>query len=210
MTVSIQPSHYEALLSEYSNCESAIALLKQYRPYLETIPSMRRPAESAISIPLPVVRLRNAKTQETTSIHSSGSSAAVRLPCDIAILMCDPDWKIKMGVEILIYIHRPGEDFSDLLLRWRQTQVYLDGDYEWLMSPRHQHILSEGSARFYPLFVVFPQTPERIQRGLTGASLPFVVKSVDLLLEEEEMAEFSSQGNELELGEPGMGDLEWS
>jgi hypothetical protein len=27
---------------------------------------------------------------------------AVSLPCDIAILMCDPEWKIKMGVELFL------------------------------------------------------------------------------------------------------------
>ncbi|MBO1068768.1 MAG: hypothetical protein HEQ13_05030 [Dolichospermum sp. DEX189] len=47
------------------------------------------------------------------------------LPCDIAIIMCDPEWKIKTSVEILVFIHRPHEDFSDLLGRWRQSQVYL-------------------------------------------------------------------------------------
>ena len=90
------------------------------------------------------------------------------LPCDVAILMCDPEWKIKTGVEILLFIHRPHEDFSDLLGRWRQTQVLLDKDYEWLMHPRHSHILSEGANTIYPLFVVFSETSERIQRGLGG------------------------------------------
>ena len=36
-------SDYEASLAEYSNHTAAIALLKQYRPYLEMIPSLRRP-----------------------------------------------------------------------------------------------------------------------------------------------------------------------
>ena len=73
-----------------------------------------------------------------------------------------------------MYIHRPEEDFSDLLGRWRQTQVLLDKDYEWLMPPRYQHIFSEGANSIYPLFIVFSETPERIIRGLHGASLPFV------------------------------------
>lgn len=165
---------YEISLAEYSNRDSAIALLKKYRPYLELLPSMRRASESAIAIPLPIVRIR----------HSKPSTGAVCLPCDIAILMCDPEWKIKMGAEILIFIHRPDEDFSQLLSRWRETQVLLDKDYEWLMPSRYEHILSEGVEKIYPLFVIFPETPKRIQRGLVGASLPFVIHTPDLVGDE--------------------------
>ncbi len=99
--------------------------------------------------------------------------------------MCDPEWKIKTSVEILVFIHRPHEDFSDLLGRWRQSQVYLDKEYEWIMHPRHSHILSEGTNTIYPLFVVFNQTSERIQRGLVGADLPFV-KQTPITLEDQE------------------------
>ncbi|WP_413171146.1 hypothetical protein [Anabaena azotica] len=171
-----QKSLYEASLAEYSNHLSAIALLKQHRPYLEMIPSLRRPSESVITIPLPIVRIRDieAKTSNTMA-----------LPCDIAIIMCDPEWKIKTGVEILLFIHRPHEDFSDLLGRWRQSQVWLDKEYEWIMHPRHSHILSEGANSIYPLFVVFDQTSERIQRGLIGAELPFVIQTPATLEEEE-------------------------
>jgi hypothetical protein len=182
----VKQSDYEASLAEYSNHEGAIALLKQYRPYLEKIPSMRRPGESLITIPLPIARIRHPKPP--AGQHSSSFTAleeAVCLPCDVAILMCDPEWKIKMGVEIFVFIHRPHEDFSDLLMRWRQTQVLLHKDYEWLMPPRYQHILSEGSDRIYPLFVVFPETPERIQRGLLGGSLPFVIQTTELPAQEE-------------------------
>lgn len=175
--MSIHKSQYEDVLAECSNPLDAIALLRQYRPYLEMIPSMRRPDESVISIPLPVVKLRG---NETTG-----------LPCDLAILMCDPEWKIKTGVEIVIFIHRPHEDFSDLLSRWRQTQVYLSKGYEWDMPIRHRHILSEGADSVYPLFVVFEGTPERIIRGLKGAFLPFIIRrSVEDL--SEEVAEVSS------------------
>jgi hypothetical protein len=172
----VQKSHYEASLAEYSNHQAAIALLKQHRPYLEMIPSLRRPDESVITIPLPIVRLRNT---------TSEIPQAIRLPCDVAILMCDPEWKIKTGAEILIFIHRPHEDFSDLLGRWRQTQVCLNQDYEWLMPPRHSHVLSEGANAIYPLFVVFSETSERIQRGLIGAELPFVMQTSYLFIEEE-------------------------
>jgi hypothetical protein len=173
--MTVQKSHYEASLAEYSNHLAAIALLKQYRPYLEMIPSLRRPDESVITIPLPIVRLRNTATT---------SSQTICLPCDVAILMCDPEWKVKTGAEILVFIHRVHEDFSDLLGRWRQTQVWLDNDYEWLMPLRHSHILSEGANTIYPLFVVFSDTLERIQRGLIGAELPFIMQTSDSLLEE--------------------------
>lgn len=181
----VKKSDYEVLLSEYSNHQEAIALLKQHRPYLEMIPSMRRPDESVITIPLPVVRVRGttSRAESGSLIRSSGQT--ISLPCDVAILMCDPEWKIKMGVEIFVFIHRPQEDFSDLLSRWRQTQVVLDKEYEWLMPLRYQHILSEGTEKIYPLFVVFAHTPERIKRGLLGACLPFIIHTPSELVEEE-------------------------
>jgi hypothetical protein len=182
----VKQSDYETSLAEYCNHEAAIALLKKHRPYLEMIPSMRRSEESVIAIPLPVVRIRHPKPfAGHSSISHTAEKENVCLPCDIAILMCDPEWKVKMGAEIFIFIHRPHEDFSDLLNRWRQTQVMLDKDYEWLMPPRYQHILSDRADHIYPLFVVFPETPQRIQRGLLGACLPFVMENPDVLLEEE-------------------------
>ncbi len=185
----VKQSHYEALLAEYSNSQAAIALLKQYRPYLEIIPSMRRPDESVITIPLPIVRIREGVSYSGHSGVSIAPGQAVCLPCDLAILMCDPEWKVKMGGEIFIFIHRPHEDFSDLLLRWRQSQVWLDKGYEWVMPARYQFIYSEEAERIYPLFVLFPETPERIKRGLHGAALPFVIQSLDSVLEEEESSE---------------------
>jgi hypothetical protein len=182
----VKQSDYEASLADYSNHDAAIALLKKHRPYLELIPSMRRPDESVITIPLPVVRIRNPKPPAGYgSISATALQGTVCLPCDVAILMCDPEWKIKMGVEILVFIHRPHEDFSDLLSRWRQTQVLLDKDYEWLMPLRYQDILSEGDNRLFPLFVIFPETPERIQRGLLGASLPFIMQMPETTTQEE-------------------------
>ncbi|WP_414575071.1 hypothetical protein [Anabaena sp. CCY 9402-a] len=172
----VQKSDYEASLAEYSNHLAAIALLKQHRPYLEMIPSLRRPDESLITIPLPIIRLRKI---------TSATTQAICLPCDVAILMCDPEWKIKTGAEILVFIHRPDEDFSDLLGRWRQTQVFLNQDYEWLMPHRHSHILSEGANSIYPLFVLFSETWERIQRGLIGSELPFVIQIPALPLLDE-------------------------
>jgi len=172
----VKKSDYEATLAEYSNNIAAIALLKQHRPYLEMIPRLRRPDDSIITIPLPIVRFRSNATTDTQ---------ITCLPCDVAIIMCDPEWKIKTGVEILLFIHRPQEDFSDLLGRWRKTQVLLDKDYEWLMPSRHSHILSDGANTVYPLFVVFTETSERIQRGLVGAELPFIMQTSSFLLEEE-------------------------
>jgi hypothetical protein len=190
----VKQSDYEASLAAYSNQEAAIALLKKHRPYLEMIPSMRRPAQSVIAIPLPIVRLR--KTPSSTghnSVNLTAVQEAICLPCDVGILMCDPEWKIKMGVEIFIFIHRPHEDFSDLLTRWRQTQVLLDKDYEWLMPPRYKHIISEGANRIYPLFVVFSETPERIVRGLLGAGLPYVVEIPEPVAEEETIETLSPE-----------------
>ncbi|MGK7872057.1 MAG: hypothetical protein AB4426_01695 [Xenococcaceae cyanobacterium] len=178
--MSVKQSDYEALLSKYSNRDGAIALLAQHRFYLEMIPSMRRPTESVISIPLPVARIRSGRPAVRQSVGIVPTEEVIHLPCDLAILMCDPEWKIKMGVEILVFIHRPQEDFSHLLSRWRQTQVYLDKDYEWLMPLRDQHMFSEGAEQIYPLFVVFNETLERIKRGLAGACLPFVIQTPEL------------------------------
>lgn len=171
--MSIHQTHYEAVLAECCDALGAIALLKQYRPYLEMLPSMRRPDESLITIPLPIVKFRSVNAASTSS---STGTEALCLPCDLAILMCDPEWKIKTGVEIFVFIHRSQEDFSDLLSRWRQTQVVLSRGYEWDLPLRYKHILSEGADNTYPLFVVFEETPERIKRGLKGAFLPFVIQ----------------------------------
>ncbi|AFZ14907.1 hypothetical protein Cri9333_4106 [Crinalium epipsammum PCC 9333] len=189
----VKQSDYEELLADYSNQTAAIALLKQHRPYLEMIPSMRRPTQSVITIPLPVVLTRQATSQPGTSQQIISSREAIVLPCDVAILMCDPEWQIKVGVEIFIFIHRPHEDFSQLLSRWRQTQVLLHTDYEWLMPSAHQHIFSEASEQIDPLFVLFPETPERIKKGLIGANLPFVIQAAVERIEEE-MADNFSQG----------------
>jgi hypothetical protein len=175
--VSIQRSDYEQLLAQYSNHIEAVELLKQYRPYLEMIPSMRRSEESIITMPLPVVKLRKVLLAQQSSQFSpiTATSKTILLPCDIAYLMCDPEWKIKVGSDIFIFIHRPEEDLSDLLGRWRQTQVLLDHDYEWVMPQYYRHIISEGAEYLYPLFVLFSQTDPRIAQGLTGAHLPFVI-----------------------------------
>ena len=182
--MAVQQVQYETLLATCSDYSGALALLKQYRPYLELIPSMRRPRESIVTIPLPVIRVRRS-IQPTghAGIHLSAGEAAL-LPCDVALLMCDPEWKIKTGIEILVFIHRPNEDFSGLLMRWRQTQILLDQGYEWLLPARHEHLLSDEAQAIRPLFVVFDQSADRILKGLKGAGLPAVthvdVSDVDL------------------------------
>ncbi len=176
----LQKSQYEISLAEYSNHSAAVALLKQHRPYWEMIPSLRRPDESLVTIPLPIIRIRKS---------TADLPCSTCLPCDLAILMCDPEWKIKTGIEILVFIHRPDEDFSDLLGRWRKTQVWLDKDYEWFMPPRYNHILNEGKNSIYPLFVVFPETPERIKRGLFGSESPFIIQTSELVFDEEKKEE---------------------
>lgn len=187
--MSLKQSHYEQLLADYSNRASAIALLRQYRTYLEMIPSMRRPQESVIPIPLPNIRIRETISSHSVTGLKANSGDVISLPCDVAILMCDPDWKVKMGVEIFVFIHRPEEDFSDLLRRWRQTQMWLSHAYEWLMPLRYQYIIGEGSDTIYPLFVVYDDTADRIKRGLKGASLPFVVQNLSGLIDEDEPLE---------------------
>lgn len=183
----VKQSDYEKLLAEYSCRSGAIALLKQYRPYLETLPSIRRPEASLISIPLPVVRIRQSQHYIQNKTHvDSAEMVATLLPCDLGIVMCDPEWKIKIGTEILIFIHRPHEDFSQLLSRWRQTQIYLDSDYEWIMPLKEEHMLSEAAEKIYPLFVLFDSTPERIKHGLKGASLPFIVCESSFTIDDEE------------------------
>lgn len=183
----VKQSDYEKLLAEYSCRSGAIALLKQYRPYLETLPSIRRPEASLISIPLPVVRIRQSQHYIQNKTHAdSAEMVATLLPCDLGIVMCDPEWKIKIGTEILIFIHRPHEDFSQLLSRWRQTQIYLDSDYEWIMPLKEEHMLSEAAEKIYPLFVLFDSTPERIKHGLKGASLPFIVCESSFTIDDEE------------------------
>lgn len=178
----VKQSQYEELLAECSDRRGAIELLKQHRPYLEMLPSMRRPDESVMTLPLPLIRTRAKAIDSITA-----SSQATQLPCDLAILMCDPEWRIKTGSEVFVFIHRPGEDFSDLLSRWRKTQILIDQGYEWVTSEQDAHLLSEGSEDSYPLFVLFPETPDRIRRGLRGAGLPYVMQTV-YTLEEESFA----------------------
>ncbi|MDE5085812.1 MAG: hypothetical protein O4805_01090, partial [Trichodesmium sp. St16_bin2-tuft] len=163
----VKKSDYEALLAEYSNSRAAIALLKQYRLYLEMVPSFRQLEDSLIAIPLPIIRLREKG-------YESGKT--VPLFCDLGIFMCDPEWKVKTGVEIFVFIYRPQEDFSDILSRWRETQVLLDQEYEWVMPQGYKHIYSQEAEEIYPLFVLFSETPERVKRGLMGANLPFVIQ----------------------------------
>lgn len=183
--MSIKKSCYEECLAEYSDRAAAIALLKQHRPYLEMLPSLRRPHESVIPIPLPIIRLRHS-TSTSKERNTIKATETTLLPCDLAFLMCDPEWKIKTGVEIFLFIYRPNEDFSDFLGRWRQTQVLLDKEYEWIMPLPYQHIFSEGANSIFPLFIIFPETPERIKRGLQGASLPFIDRLPTLVEDIEE------------------------
>ncbi|WP_008316731.1 hypothetical protein [Leptolyngbya sp. PCC 6406] len=173
--MAVQQVQYETLLSTCSEYSGALALLKQYRPYLEAIPSMRRPKESIVTIPLPNIRVRQSIQGVAIEAGTLSAGEAVALPCDVVLLMCDPEWKIKTGVELFILIHRPQEDFSDLLMRWRRTQILLDRGYEWMLPARHEHLLSDGADVVRPLFVVFPESPDRILKGLQGAGLPTVI-----------------------------------
>jgi hypothetical protein len=170
----LTPSHYyEELLCHYSSHLNAVDLLRQHRPYLETVPSMRRSEDSLLTIPLPLVLVR----RENIGKDYSGPYEKVQLPCDLAIIMCDPEWQVKTDIEIFIFIHQPDEDFSGLLRRWRQTQMLLTRDYSWDMPLHKQEMYSEGAQMLLPLFVLLESTPNRIQRGMEGAGLPFVIET---------------------------------
>lgn len=185
--MTVEKADYEELLSIYSSTLDAIDLLRLHRPYLELMPSMRRPEDSLITVPLPIVKLRKPQPSASGLHHNATVSEATHLPCEVALLMCDPEWKVKTGREIFVFIHRPDEDLSDLLGRWRQTQVMLTKEYEWIFPLRYQHMLSEGADKIYPLFVLFDQSPERIRRGLSGAHLPFVIQNT--IATQQELAE---------------------
>jgi hypothetical protein len=176
--MAVTPLQYETLLSVCTDHEGALDLLKRHRPYLEAVPSMRRPDESVITLPLPNIRVREAVSLNP-HIPSIAPGSVVTVPCDVVLLMCDPEWKIKTGVEIFVYIHRPQEDFSDLLTRWRHTEIMVDRGYGWLLPQKYSHLLNDGTDRRFPLFVVFPETPDHILQGLRGAGLPAVVLAAD-------------------------------
>lgn len=203
--MAVNSIQYETLLSMCSQHTGAVELLKHYRPYLETIPSMRRPQDSIVTLPLPNIRVREAVLLgRQMQLVPSGS--VLTLPCEAAFLMCDPEWKVKTGIDIFVFVHRPQEDFSDLLMRWRQTQVLLNQGYEWMLPTRFDHLLSDGSNPKHPLFVVFAQTPERIIKGLQGAALPVVRYPFVADLEVEEAV-----AEDLGLDQiPGLDDIDTS
>jgi hypothetical protein len=193
--MSIQKHHYESWLAEYSNASSTLALLREHRPYMEKIPSLRRLDESLIVVPFPLVRLRGGISQKGLNGIEVGSGETICLPSEIGIVMCDPDWKIKTGIEIFLFVHRPQEDFSELFMRWRQTQFLLDKGYEWVMPYRYRHMFCEGSERVFPLFVLFEETPDRIKRGLIGAGLPFVIQTDEVVAEPEAEESVSTESS---------------
>ena len=49
-----------------------------------------------------------------------------------------------------------------------------------ILPARHQHLISDSANRIRPLFVVFPDSPERIAKGLKGAGLPAITYAADL------------------------------
>ncbi|MEM8610742.1 MAG: hypothetical protein AAGF93_01900 [Cyanobacteria bacterium P01_H01_bin.105] len=208
--MAIQSGDYENLLARCSDYRGALAMLKQHRPYLEMLPSVRRPQESIVTIPLPNVSIRRSIDSPMGPINKRRE--VVSLPCDLVILMCDPEWKIKTGIDVVLFIHRPDEDFSELLYRWRQTQILLSENYEWLMPIQYEYLLNEGSERPYPLFVTFPHTPERIIRGLNGAQLPVIVYTPTLWSDPDDRADLvnSPQFESEELTDDGEEALrEW-
>ncbi|MGC1309801.1 MAG: hypothetical protein WA885_21460 [Phormidesmis sp.] len=181
-TAAQQRAAYEELLADCCHYDGILSVLMQHRPYFEALPSVRRPQESMVAIPLPNVRSREVSEKDGLI---DKRYRIRQLPCDVALMMCDPEWKIKTGIEIVMFIQRPGEDLSDLLGRWRQTQVELGQGVEWLMPRSHNHLLAEGTETPHPLFVVFVDMENalsaresRIIRGLLGASLPVATQSL--------------------------------
>ncbi|WLT39012.1 hypothetical protein NON20_04765 [Synechocystis sp. B12] len=120
---------------------------------------MRRPEQSIITIPLPIVRLRHLPLNDADQGGRQTTPLAKVIPCDLAILMCDPEWQVKLGSEILVFIHRPEENFSDLLSRWRRSQIYLDQDYEWLMPPRKNICLVKRRRKSVPYSLFLSKLP---------------------------------------------------
>lgn len=177
--MSASQDHYEELLASFSHHHRAVELLRNYRPYFEKIPSIRRSSESVITIPLPVVKVRQKLLQPVKLGHDTPYEL-IQIPCDLALLMCDPEWQIKTEVEVFVFIHRPGEELSDLLRRWRETQVLLSRGYSWEMPLRYQHIFSEGADKPFPLFVLTTETSDRVKRGLKGACLPHISMPVEV------------------------------
>lgn len=195
--MAVRSADYEEILATYSGRQAAIELLKQYRPYLELLPSMRRPLDSTVVITLPLVRIdpevlelttladvtESSRSRRRPTSESSPSAKpgrqAVRLPCEIALLMCDPEWQVTTGVVVFVFVHRPNEDFYGLISRWRQTQLLLDRDYEWVMPLAYRHVVGDQADRIFPLFLLSERSPTRLQRGLQGTALPYVVCPVE-------------------------------
>ncbi|WP_197524130.1 hypothetical protein [Thermosynechococcus vestitus] len=175
--MAIAPNLYEHTLVRYTDPLHATELLRQYRPYLEMIPSLRRPQESLIPIPLPIAHLQ---IPAATTTNQRPQVKSVMVPCDLVFVMCDPEWKVKTDIELLVFIHRPGESFTELLTRWRQSQVLLSRSYSWDMPLLHRNVFSEGANRQFPLFVLFQETLAVIKRGLKAAHLPYVVDTTIL------------------------------
>jgi hypothetical protein len=69
------------------------------------------------------------------------------------------------------------------------------------MPHRYRHIYSDEAEAVHPLFVLFEETPELIQRGLMAAGLPFVVESLDSGVEEVDEEEFLGRGELGSIGE---------
>ena len=174
---------YETLLASCCHYDGVLSVLTQHRPYFESLPSIRRLQESMVIIPLP-----NVRSREISEINGQVDTRyRIRpLQCDLALMVCDPEWKIKTGIEIVLFIQRPYADPTDLIKRRRQTQVELGQGVEWLMPRKYRHLLAEGTVEPHPLFVVFTTDDdtatcrsERIIHGLVGSKLPVATQAIN-------------------------------
>ena len=76
----VQKSSYENAIARYCDTPDTLELLRQYRPYLEAIPSLRRPDDSLILLPFPLVRLRESLSQRGLSGLDIRAGETVCLP----------------------------------------------------------------------------------------------------------------------------------
>jgi len=96
--------------------------------------------------------------------------------------MCDPEWKIKTGVEIFCLHSSSPRRLFGLLGRWHKPS-FARQRLRVANAPRYKHILSEGLTPSI-LCSLSLKRPEQIKQGLHGAYLPFVTQILNLEVEE--------------------------
>jgi hypothetical protein len=80
----VKQVQYETLLSTCSEYSGALALLRQYRPYLEAIPVCGDRRESIVTVPLPNIRVR----QPVQSAKGGAPPFLRERPCRCPAMWC--------------------------------------------------------------------------------------------------------------------------